>query len=144
MRDQFSLLLDTNIVLDVLLDRNPHAVPSGALWGRIESGEARGLLAAHAVTTIHCLLRQQLKEPHAKRAVASLLSIFGIAPVNEKVLSDALLSNPVDYEDAVTAAAALHAGCDYIVTRDPRGYRGSTVTVVTPDAASALIARIRH
>lgn len=143
MTDRFSVLLDTNIILDVLLDRSPHAASSGALWACIESGEAQGLLAPHAVTTIHYLLRQQLKEPQAKRAVASLLSIFGIALVNEKVLSDALISNSADYEDAVTAAAALHANCDYIVTRDPRGFRGSPVKVITPDAACALIAQIR-
>lgn len=108
---------------------------------RIESGEAQGFLTAHAVTTIHYLLRQRLKEPHAKQAVPSLLSIFRVAPVNERVLADALLSNPPDYEDAVTAAAAFHAGCDFIATRDPRGFRGSTVKVMTPDAANALIAQ---
>jgi predicted nucleic acid-binding protein len=141
--DRFTLLLDTNVILDVLLDRSPHAASSGALWARIESGEARGLLAAHAVTTIHCLLRQRLKEPQAKRAVGSLLLTFGVAPVNEKVLADALRSDSADYEDAVTAAAALHAGCNFVVTRDPAGFRGSPVKGIAPDAANALIASAR-
>jgi predicted nucleic acid-binding protein len=141
--DRFSVLLDTNVILDVLLDRSPHVTASSALWARIESGEARGLLAAHAVTTIHYLLRQRLKEPQAKRAVGSLLSIFGIAQVNEKVLADALLSESADYEDAVTAAAAFHAGCNFVVTRDPAGFRGSPVRVIAPDAANALLARIQ-
>jgi predicted nucleic acid-binding protein len=142
--DRLSILLDTNVILDVLLDRIPHAASSSALWERIESGHARGLLAAHAVTTIHYLLRQRLKEPQAKKAVGSLLSIFGVAPVNEKVLADALLSESADYEDAVTAAAAFHAGCDFIVTRDPAGFRGSRVKVTAPDAANALIARTQN
>jgi predicted nucleic acid-binding protein len=141
--ERFSVLLDTNVILDVLLDRSPHAASSSALWARLESGAARGLLAAHAVTTIHYLLRQRLKEPQAKRTIGSLLSIFGIAPVNEKVLADALLSDSPDYEDAVTAAAAFHAGCNFVVTRDPTGFRGSPVKVIAPDAANALMARIQ-
>ena len=135
-----TVLLDTNVILDVLLDRNPHAEASGALLARIESGEARGLLAAHAVTTIHYLLRQRLKEPQAQRTVGSLLSVFEIAQVDGKVLADALLSDSGDYEDAVTAAAAFHAGCDFVVTRDPRGFRGSKIKVIAPDAANALVA----
>lgn len=143
MSDRFSALLETNVILDVLLDRSPHAIASGALLARVESGEVRGLLAAHAVTTIHYLLRQRLQEAQAKRAVGSLLSIFGVAPVNEKVLAEALLSDSGDYEHAVTAAAAFHAECDFIVTRDPRGFRGSKIKVIAPEAANALLARIQ-
>jgi predicted nucleic acid-binding protein len=144
MKGGFSILLDTNVVLDVLLDRSPHAPASSALWSYVESGEVRGLLPAHAITTIHYLLRQQVREPRARAVVASLLSVFAIAAVNDKVLADALLSESPDFEDAVAAAAAFHSGCDFIVTRDPRGFRASTIKVVTPEAANALIAGTRN
>lgn len=49
------VLIDLDVVLDVLLDRAPHAEASAALWAAVEAGEADGLLAAHCVTTLHYL-----------------------------------------------------------------------------------------
>ena len=49
------VLVDVNVVLDVLLDRQPHVEASAAVWAAIETGSSEGLLAAHAVTTIHYL-----------------------------------------------------------------------------------------
>jgi predicted nucleic acid-binding protein len=51
------LLVDTNVILDVLLDRQPHADVSIAIWAAIEAGHAEGYLAAHSITTIHYLIR---------------------------------------------------------------------------------------
>ena len=133
-----SVLVDTNVVLDVLLDRRPHAPHSTALWAHIESGRMRGFLSAHSVTTIHYLLRRELGENGTRKVIASVLSVFAVALVNDKVLAEALVSNSHDFEDAVTAAAARHAQCNFIVTRDPRGFKGSTVKAIAPETANAL------
>lgn len=134
-----AVLLDTNVVLDVLMDRQPHAKHSVAIWAHIESGRMRGFLSAHAVTTIHYLLRRELGESRATKVVASLLAVFDVAPVNDKVLAEALTSPSPGFEDAVMAAAARHADCDFIVTRDPRGFKGSIVKAMPPETANALI-----
>ena len=54
------VLVDINVVLDVLLDRQPHVEGSAAVWAAIETGSSEGLLAAHVVTTIHYLIRKEL------------------------------------------------------------------------------------
>jgi predicted nucleic acid-binding protein len=138
-----SVLLDTNVVLDVLLDRQPHAKHSLAVWAHIESGRMRGFLLAHAIITIHYLVRRELGESRATRVVASLLAVFSVAPVNDKVLAEALTSTSPDFEDAVMAAAARHVHCTFIVTRDPRGFKGSIVRAIPPEAANALITTSR-
>jgi len=85
------------------------------------------MLAAHALTTIHYLVRKELASGKARRIVSAILRVFGVAAVDGAVVQEALALPLSDFEDAVTAAAALMAGCDYIVTRDPRGFRGSPV-----------------
>jgi len=135
------ILIDINVVLDVLLDWQPHVKASQALWAAIETGKAEGLLAAHAMTTIHYLLSREQGNAGAKRTVAALLRVFGVAPVDGTVLHDALTSPSADFEDAVTAAAARLAGCDLIVTRDPKGFRGSSVQALSPEAALPLVVR---
>lgn len=135
------VLVDINVVLDVLLDRKPHAGPSAALWAAVETGLAEGVLAAHAVTTIHYLVRKERGASKARRTVAAILRVFGIAAVDGDVVRQALQLSWPDFEDSITASAAQSAGCDAIVTRDPRGFPNSPVRVLTPEAAAALFTR---
>jgi len=133
------ILFDTNVVLDVLLDRQPDARASAAAWAAIETGTPEGMLAAHAVTTIHYLIRKEMGTLKARRIVSSLLRVFGVAAVDGVVVQEALQSPLSDFEDAVTAAAARLAGCECIVTRDPKGFRGSPVRSLTPEAVTPLL-----
>lgn len=132
-------LVDVNVVLDVLLARQPHAKASGAVWTAIETGVSKGLLAAHAVTTIHYLIRRELGAAKATLAVSRILKVFDVATVDAAVIQEALGLSLTDFEDSVTAAAAQLSGCDYIITRDPRGFRGSPVRPLAPEAALPLI-----
>jgi len=133
------LLLDTNVVLDVLLERRPHTAASAAVWAAAETGGGEGLLSAHAVTTIHYLVSKERGAAVARRTMNAILSVLKVAPVDSRVIQAALALAWPDFEDAVTAAAAAEAGCDLIVTRDPTGFPHSPVAVVTPDAAVALL-----
>ena len=133
------ILFDVNVVLDVLLDRKPHAEASAVAWAAVETGAAEGLLAAHAVTTIHYLIRKEMSAAKARRIISAILRVFGIAAVNSAVIQEALQLSCPDFEDAVTAAAARQTSCDYIVTRDPKGFRGSPVQPLTPEAARPLL-----
>ncbi len=132
------ILLDTNVVLDVLLDREPHADASAAVWAAVETGRTEGMLAAHAVTTIDYLLRKSLGSRKARQLLSAILSVFRIAGVDGPVLQEALQMAVPDFEDAVTASAARWAGCGAVVTRDPKGFRGAAVPAMTPEAARAM------
>jgi predicted nucleic acid-binding protein len=133
------LLFDVNVVLDILLDRKPHVDASGAVWAAVEAGVAEGLLSAHAVTTIHYLVRKDIGPSKAREILSTILRIFGIAPIDLLVIQEALRLPCPDFEDAVTAAAARRAGCDHIVTRDPKGFRGSPVRSLTPEMAIQIL-----
>jgi hypothetical protein len=74
-----------------------------------------------------------------KRILTSILRVFRVAAVDNAVIQEALLLPFTEFEDAVTAAAALTAGCDFIVTRDPKGFRQSPVPAVTPAALAPLV-----
>jgi predicted nucleic acid-binding protein len=133
------VLFDINVVLDVLRDRKPHAEASARAWSAIEGGRAEGLLAAHAVTAIHYLAQKELGAAKAKKMVMEILSVFQVAPVDARVIQDALLLSCPDFEDSVAAAASMLAGCNYIVTRDPKGFRGSPVRSLTPEAIAPIL-----
>ena len=102
---------------------------------------AEGLLAAHAVTTIHYLVRKEMDATKARRIISAILRVFGVAAVDGAVIQEALQLSCSDFENAVTAAAARLAGCECIVTRDPRGFRGSPVRSVTPEMVTPLLGK---
>jgi predicted nucleic acid-binding protein len=133
------VLFDANVILDVLLDRHPYVEASAAVWVAIEAGIAEGMVAAHAVTTVHYLVRKELGVARSRRTILSILRVLSAATVDGAVLQEALQLPSSDFEDSVTAAAARLAGCDYIVTRDPKGFRGSPVRSLTPEAVLPLL-----
>jgi predicted nucleic acid-binding protein len=135
-------LLDINVILDILLDRKPHVAASALVWTAIESGKVNGSLPAHAVTTIHYLVRRERGAATARRTVDAILRVLDVAKVDAEVIRRALELGWGDFEDAVTAAAAEAAHCQAVVTRDPKGFPGSPVRVVTPEAAASLVERV--
>jgi predicted nucleic acid-binding protein len=133
------ILVDLNLVLDVLLDRQPHAASASALWAAVETGETEAVLAAHCVTTLHYLASRSRGAQFGDECVAGVLSVFGVAPIDGDVLRQAMAMRWSDFEDAVCAAAASVAECQAIATRDPRGFKGSVVPALTPEQVLAAI-----
>jgi len=133
------ILFDTNVVLDILLDRRPYVDASATAWAAVETGKSEGMLAAHTVTTIHYLISKEMGNIKSTRVISAILRILGVAPVDSTVIQEALQLPLSDFEDAVTAAAARFSGCDCIVTRDPKGFRGSPVPAFTPEALTPLL-----
>ncbi len=134
------ILFDTNIILDVLLDRKPFSREASFLLSRVERSEISGYLCATTVTTIHYLISKALGSQAALRHIQSLLALFIIAPVNHQVLEKAAMLNFRDFEDAVLHEAACHAGIESIVTRNTVDFKKSTLPVFAPaDLVAALL-----
>lgn len=135
------VLLDTNVILDVLLQREPHVTDSAAVLGVVESGLITGLVGATTVTTIYYLLEKALGARRAGKHVETLLSLCDVAPVGEDVLREALALGFPDYEDAVLHEAARRARAQGIVTRDQAGFARAELPVYTP---GELLTTLRH
>lgn len=127
-----NVLFDTNVILDVLLDREPFADDAALLLAKVERSEISGYICATTVTTIHYLAAKVLGVQAAMTHVRALLSLFVVAPVNRVVLESALASGFKDFEDAVVHASALHAGARYIVTRNIPDFRNAAIPTLTP------------
>ncbi len=133
------VLFDTNIALDVLLARAPHAAPATALFDLVARKDLDGLLGATTLTTVFYLAEKATGPAQARRHVSTLLSLFEVAAVTRSVLAGALRSGFKDYEDAVLHEAARQAGATAIVTRDPAGFATATLKVYDPAELLRLI-----
>lgn len=119
-----NLLLDINIVLDVILQRQPWALEAAQLLAAIERGKATGYVAGHTITTAHYVTAKAQDRSIAGTAISDLLRIVDVAPVERADFHQALALGWTDFEDAVQAVCALKIGADYIVTRNEEDFQG--------------------
>ena len=126
------VLFDTNVILDLMLDRAPFAEEAERVLSLAEGGEVQGFVGATSITTIYYLATKVLGEQAARSATHKLLTIFEVAPIHREVLQNAFLLPFQDFEDAVLSEAASQVGAEAIVTRNTRDFRRSALSVYTP------------
>lgn len=126
------ILFDTNIVLDVLLDREPFSTPAALIFSQVEEGTIEGFLCATTITTIHYLICKATGKKKAAEEIGKILKIFKIAPVNHAVLEAALKLKFSDFEDAVIHEATRQVSAKGIITRNLRDYKKAQIPVYAP------------
>lgn len=126
------VLVDTNVVVDVLLNREEHVAAAQQVLSLARHGAIQVILCATTITTIDYLVVKALGAPASSRTVKSLLSDYEIATVDAGALGRALELGFAEYEDAVLHAAGEAAGAEAIVTRDRDGFRRATLPVLSP------------
>ncbi len=127
------ILIDTNVVLDFLQEREPFVDSAARLFERIDAGEIEGFIAATTITNIYYIVRKTAGRQVAQDAIAQVLSDLNICPVNLDILEQALRLNFEDFEDAVQYVCAVGYNVDAIVTRDASGFLSAEIPVVLPE-----------
>lgn len=125
-------MLDTNVILDVWLAREPFWRDSAHLLARVEKKEIEGWICPTTVTTLHYLGKKVLGEKRTRVLLESLLEISNLGVLSSRVFTSALASKVADFEDAVIEAVALHNAIDLIATRNTKDFRKSQVTAKEP------------
>jgi len=138
------VLLDTNVVLDHLLAREPHVAAAEQVLSLVDSGRLEGLICSTTVTTIHYLASRAVGPSAAVEHVRKLLMMFDVACVDRDVLRNALDAGFADFEDAVLHEAARSSGAVAIVTRDARGFVSSELPVFSPVELLAALKAARQ
>ena len=133
------LLIDTNIVLDIVLERDPWVEDATALLDAVAKGRADGYVGSHAVTTVHYVVERERSRAVAATAVSDLLQLLSVVPLGTADFQRALGLGLRDYEDAVQVAACLQIGADYLVTRNAKDYKGAPVTARSAGEVLALL-----
>jgi predicted nucleic acid-binding protein len=126
------ILIDTNILVDVALERQPFFVDSDYILGLVEERAIEGFIAASSVSDLFYILR---KSKGKKLAIQFLQTIFlfcQIATVDNAVIRQALMQNWDDFEDAIQYETAIASNLDGIVTRNPKDFSEATIPIFIP------------
>ena len=126
------ILMDTDVLIDVALDRHPHSGPASELLDRIERGRERAFIAWHTVSNFYYLVARRRGGASARDFIVDLTRFVPIAETSTDALRYAASLPMTDFEDAMQVAAARTCGAIRIVTRNVRDYAGSPIQAVTP------------
>lgn len=126
------IMVDLNVLLDVVQRREPHYRASAGVLEEIVRRRIEGVLAAHAMTTVHYIVERYRGVDVAGTVVDWLLRYFTVAAIGREQLVRARALGCKDFEDAVVAAAAESMGCSAIVTRNVKDFTAAPVAALTP------------
>lgn len=133
------LLIDANILLDVLQNREPHVQVSSVIWKLCETEQAKGYISALTFANMVYIMRKELDPKKIEEILDALSLIFEFVDFNVSDLTHAAELGWDDFEDAVQSVTAERVHADYIITRNVRDFAKSKVVAFTP---SELIERI--
>jgi predicted nucleic acid-binding protein len=132
------VLIDTDVILDLLLGREPFFPAATRLFGAFQDGRMEGHISSLAFSNLFYILRKQVPGPEAISILRKLRLIARVLPVDEKVIDHALASTFADFEDAIQYFAAAEQGLDAIVTRNRRDYKASKIAIVNAEECLEL------
>jgi predicted nucleic acid-binding protein len=126
------VLLDTNVVLDFLLDRAPFADAAAAIWQANDDGQVEAYVSVVTPVNVFYIARKLKGAATGRQLVESLLSACRVCAPDRSALLSALALPVKDYEDAVQVVSAQAELLDALITRDPDDYKGVQFPVISP------------
>jgi predicted nucleic acid-binding protein len=125
-------LLDTDVILDLFLNRQGFVTDAAALWKANEQGRFEGFVSALTPVNVFYFTRKVSDLVAARGVVLKLITSLQVCGIDSQVLRDAEALPVKDYEDAVQVAGAMAAGLDAIITRNVNDYKNSPLPVYSP------------
>lgn len=127
------IMCDTNIIIDVLLEREPFVENSYKVLSLCEEHRIDGFVSASSVTDIYYLVRKYTHSTDlAYKAVGKLLEIVKVCSVTNNDVLTAFQIRARDFEDCLVATCAKSNRCDYIITRNKKDFEEFNVPALTP------------
>ena len=126
------VLLDLNVLLDFLLDREPWSAEAAEVWKAHHAKLLTGVVSAASLPTVFYLVQRAEGREYALTSVRLLFDEFEIAAVDLTTVQSALTMSGVDFEDNLQIACAIQHNADAIVTRYPDDFIASPVPIMSP------------
>ena len=133
------LLIDANILLDVLQNREQFVKDSSIVWKLCETEKAEGYISTLTFANLVYIMRKELTAEKIEEVLQKLALIFQFAELSTSDIMHAAELQWDDFEDAIQSVTAERIHADYIITRNVRDFTKSKVMAFTP---AELIARI--
>lgn len=125
------ILVDTNIFLDILLQRKPFFTDSQRVFKLVENQLVEGFIAPITINNIVYIARKSHQQDQIKNFIIAMSDTFEICQMNSDTVRQATKLHFSDFEDALQASMAAAHNCNFIITSNVRDYQRSPVSAIT-------------
>lgn len=126
------VLLDTNIILDIALERKPFYEHVITIFRKLNNNYFDAYITASSITDIYYIVSKNYNKSIAKEFLIDLLDLIMIIGIDSRIVINALHSNIVDFEDAIQSISSEANNMDYIITRNIKDFDNSNVKALIP------------
>jgi predicted nucleic acid-binding protein len=131
-----NIFIDTKVVIDFLTNRQPFSLDAARLFNLSIEGKIKIYITAVSYNNIYYILRQSLTNNATIKLLEELADMTEIREVTNKIIRQSLKTNFKEFEDAIQYYSALSIpNVDFIVTRDTKDFKKSTLPVLTSSEA---------
>ena len=127
------VLLDTNIIIDIALERQPYFTNSETVLAFVEQGQIEGYISASTISDLYYLIRKQKGRDLTIEFLQEILTFCQIATVNQAAIRMAFTTNFQDFEDSIQYSTSVVNKLDAIITRNPQDFPIVTPRIITPE-----------
>ncbi|CCI07775.1 type II toxin-antitoxin system VapC family toxin [Microcystis aeruginosa] len=127
------VLLDTNIIIDIALERQPYFTNSETVLAFVEQGQIEGYISASTISDLYYLIRKQKGRDLTIEFLQEILTFCQIATVNQAAIIMAFTTNFQDFEDSIQYSTAVVNKLDAIITGNPQDFPIVTPRIITPE-----------
>lgn len=114
----FKILLDTNILLDFLINEREGNHASQRIMELTVEEKLESYVSPISILNIFYILRKQRTEQERKEIIESFLEILTIVELDLDTLQLGLYVPIADYEDGIQYLSAKKVNADFIITGD--------------------------
>ena len=132
------VFVDSDVILDLLLAREPHAASATQLFALFQDGELEGFVSPVIFSNLFYILRQGMPGPEARAALRKLRLLLHVLPVDEETIDRALASSFSDFEDAIQYYTAVEHEMSALVTRNRKHYRDARIPILDAEECIRL------
>jgi predicted nucleic acid-binding protein len=132
------LFLDTNILLDLLGEREPFYLASAQLASLADQKQIELYISPVSIATVQYVLAKHIGQEATKDKLRKLLILCKVASMDESIVQKSMEAPFEDFEDALQYYCALHAQCDVIISRNAKDFKKALLPVLSAEAFLSL------
>lgn len=136
------VLVDTNVLLDYLLEREPHADYARKIVMACKQKQIFGCIAAHTISNMFFILRKTYSVDERRNILIDICKLFEVEGIDRFKIFQALDNTDFnDFEDCLQMECAKSFHADYIVTRNIEDFSNSKIKCIMPDELCEKLAK---
>ena len=135
------VFLDTDVILDLLLEREPFNKNANKIFKKIENGNIAGYTSAVILANIYYISSNIKNKKIALKNIRKICSLLKVSSVNQKTTDNVLGNNEIkDFEDYLQLYSAIEIGTEFLITRNKKDFpKNDSIEIIGSDEFVKLL-----